>query len=147
MSKKNLGWLVLLASGVGYYFYKQSKDFINNLHIYPKSIHVDTSNLLNPTIELEMFVGNNSPLTVTLQRITGNLTFQDRIIGKIDETYNQNFLAMDSTILTVNIKVDSVQLLLSLLIPGETSTLNFKGFAVVSGFTLPIDQDIALETI
>jgi LEA14-like dessication related protein len=105
-----------------------------------------SGSLLNPLLLLKIKVINPTGTTAEFKSLTGDVSLNKNKIGVA--TLNNPILiaANTSTILTINIKLDSINLFQNVIvaITNKTGIINLTGSAKIDSFTLPINYDYKL---
>jgi len=139
---------IFLGAGIlafGYYVYKQyknAKELISSLIFAPENISLDTTYLTAPKIKLTIQINNPSPNTVTLSKIFATVSLNNKQIGTVNNDNPIEIAGTATTSITLNISINSLQLIQYLLKLNfeeiKNLKINMEGFYVANNIELPL---------
>lgn len=129
-----LGW-------IGYKKYILSKKVNVNL----KNFSFNGGNFLNPIINVQLEVENPTDTTTDLQKVTGQILLQNKIVGTVYQDINQKILANQKTVINFDVSLNLENAAI-ILIQNKfrNQTLDLQGNLTIDFFNIPFKYSIQL---
>lgn len=130
--------------GFGYFGYKKYI-LAKKLNIKLKDFGFNGGTFLEPIINVKLEVENPTDTTTDLQKITGEILLQNKIVGSIYQDINQKILANQKTIINFDVKLNLENAAI-ILIQNKfrNQTIDLKGNLVADFIYLPFIYSIQL---
>jgi hypothetical protein len=129
-----LGW-------IGY------KKFIlaKKINISLKNIGFNGGTFWQPVVNVQLEVENPIDTTTDVQKISGDIFLQNKIVGSIFQDVNQKILAKQKTIINFNVQLNLVDAaLISINNKFSNQIIEFKGNLIADFVSFPINYSIQL---
>jgi len=129
-----LGW-------IGY------KKFIlaKKINISLKNIGFNGGTFWQPVVNVQLEVENPTDTTTDVQKISGDIFLQNKIVGSIFQDVNQKILAKEKTIINFNVQLNLVDAaLISINNKFSNQIIEFKGNLIADFVSFPINYSIQL---
>ena len=129
-----LGW-------IGY------KKFIlaKKINISLKNIGFNGGTFWQPVVNVQLEVENPTDTTTDVQKISGDIFLQNKIVGSIFQDVNQKILAKQKTIINFNVQLNLVDAaLISINNKFSNQIIEFKGNLIADFVSFPINYSIQL---
>ena len=130
--------------GVGYLGYKK---FIlaKKVNIILKDFSFAGGNLFQPIINVKLEVENPTGTSADLQKITGEILLQNKIVGSVYQDINQKILANQKTIINFDVILNlESAAIISIQNKFKNQILQLNGNLVVDFIYIPFNYSIQL---
>ena len=129
-----LGWL-------GYKKYILAQ----KINISLKNIGFNGGTFWQPVVNVQLEVENPTDTTTDVQKISGDIFLQNKIVGSIFQDVNQKILAKEKTIINFNVQLNLVDAaLISINNKFSNQIIEFKGNLIADFVSFPINYSIQL---
>jgi len=129
-----LGW-------IGYKKFVLSK----KINISLKNIGFNGGTFWQPVVNVQLEVENPTDTTTDVQKISGDIFLQNKIVGSIFQDVNQKILAKEKTIINFNVQLNLVDAaLISINNKFSNQIIEFKGNLIADFVSFPINYSIQL---
>ena len=129
-----LGW-------IGY------KKFIlaKKINISLKDIGFNGGTFWQPIVKVQLEVENPTDTTADVQKISGNILLQDKIVGTVFQNVNQKILAKQKTVINFDVQLNLIDAsLISINNKFSNQTIEFTGNLVADFVSFPLNYSIQL---
>ena len=147
MKGKNI---IIIGGSLGllYLIYKEAQnanELGQSLVFAPENISLDTTHVFAPVLKLTMQITNPTPSPVYLSSIYSTVSIDNDQIGTINNNDPITIAATTTTHLTLNITLNSIQLLTKLLSIDLSNinklSLSFNGYYVANFIKVPLNLE------
>jgi hypothetical protein len=129
-----LGW-------IGYKKFVLAK----KINISLKNIGFNGGTFWQPVVNVQLEVENPTDTTTDVQKISGDIFLQNKIVGSIFQDVNQKILAKGKTIINFNVQLNLVDAaLISINNKFSNQIIEFKGNLIADFVSFPINYSIQL---
>jgi hypothetical protein len=129
-----LGW-------IGYKKYILAK----KVNIKLKDFGFNGGTFLNPIINVKLEVENPTDTTTNIQKITGEIILQNKIIGTVYQDLNQKILANQKTIINFDVQLNLENAAIILIQNKfKNQTIDLKGNLIIDFIYFPFNYSIQL---
>jgi len=129
-----LGW-------IGYKKFVLAK----KINISLKNIGFNGGTFWQPVVNVQLEVENPTDTTTDIQKISGDIFLQNKIVGSIFQNVNQKILAKQKTIINFNVQLNLVDAaLISINNKFSNQIIEFKGKLIADFVSFPINYSIQL---
>jgi len=129
-----LGW-------IGYKKFVLAK----KINISLKNIGFNGGTFWQPVVNVQLEVENPTDTTTDIQKISGDIFLQNKIVGSIFQNVNQKILAKQKTIINFNVQLNLVDAaLISINNKFSNQIIEFKGNLIADFVSFPINYSIQL---
>lgn len=129
-----LGW-------IGYKKFVLAK----KINISLKNIGFNGGTFWQPVVNVQLEVENPTNTTTDVQKISGDIFLQNKIVGSIFQDVNQKILAKEKTIINFNVQLNLVDAaLISINNKFSNQIIEFKGNLIADFVSFPINYSIQL---
>jgi len=129
-----LGW-------IGYKKFVLAK----KINISLKNIGFNGGTFWQPVVNVQLEVENPTDTTTDVQKISGDIFLQNKIVGSIFQDVNQKILAKQKTIINFNVQLNLVDAaLISINNKFSNQIIEFKGNLIADFVSFPINYSIQL---
>jgi hypothetical protein len=129
-----LGW-------IGY------KKFIlaKKINISLKNIGFNGGTFWQPVINVQLEVENPTDTTTDVQKISGNILLQNKIVGTVFQNVNQKILAKQKTVINFDVQLNLIDAsLISINNKFKNQTIEFTGNLIADFVSFPLNYSIQL---
>lgn len=129
------------AGALAYYLYKRGST-IASLNFVVQKVDFDVSNALLPVANVTVQVQNPTNGTLTLQSLSGNFYFNDKLGGSVSDFTPAIVGPNSATSIVLRLQSNDAQLisaLLTFLNSRQGFTISVKAVANVSGIPIPVN--------
>jgi hypothetical protein len=141
MSKNSILVGLAILGWIGY------KKFIlaKKINISLKDIGFNGGSFWQPVLNVKLEVENSTDTTADVQKISGNIFLQNKIVGSILQNVNQKILAKQKTIINFNVELNLVDAaLISINDKFSKQNIELNGNLIVDFVSFPINYSIQL---
>jgi hypothetical protein len=141
MSKNSILVGLAILGWIGY------KKFIlaKKINISLKDIGFNGGSFWQPVLNVKLEVENSTDTTADVQKISGNIFLQNKIVGSISQNVNQKILAKQKTIINFNVELNLVDAaLISINDKFSKQNIELNGNLIVDFVSFPINYSIQL---
>jgi hypothetical protein len=129
-----LGW-------IGYKKFILSK----KINISLKDIGFNGGTFWQPIVNVKLEVENPTDTTADVQKISGNILLQNKIVGSVFQNVNQKILAKQKTVITFDVELNLIDAsLIAINNQFKNQIIEFKGNLVVDFVSFPLNYSIQL---
>ena len=129
-----LGW-------IGYKKFILSK----KINISLKDIGFNGGTFWQPIVNVKLEVENPTDTTADVQKISGNILLQNKIVGSVFQNVNQKILAKQKTVITFDVELNLIDAsLIAINNQFKNQIIEFKGNLVVDFISFPLNYSIQL---
>jgi hypothetical protein len=129
-----LGW-------IGYKKFVLAK----KINISLKDIGFAGGKFWQPILNVKLEIENPTDTTADVQKISGNIFLQNKIVGSIFQNVNQKILSKQKTIINFNVELNLVDAaLISINDKFSKQNIEFNGNLIVDFVSFPINYSIQL---
>jgi hypothetical protein len=130
-----LGW-------IGYKKFILSK----KINISLKDIGFNGGTFWQPIVNVKLEVENPTDTTADVQKISGNILLQNKIVGSVFQNVNQKILAKQKTVITFDVELNLIDAsLIAINNQFKNQIIEFKGNLVVDFVSFPLNYSIQLS--
>lgn len=129
-----LGW-------IGY------KKFIlaKKINISLKNIGFNGGTFWQPVVNVQLEVENPTDTTTDVQKISGNILLQNKIVGTVFQNVNQKILAKQKTVINFDVQLNLIDAsLISINNKFKNQTIEFTGNLIADFVSFPLNYSIQL---
>jgi hypothetical protein len=129
-----LGW-------IGY------KKFIlaKKINISLKNIGFNGGTFWKPVVNVQLEVENPTDTTTDVQKISGNILLQNKIVGTVFQNVNQKILAKQKTVINFDVELNLIDAsLISINNKFKNQTIEFTGNLIADFVSFPLNYSIQL---
>lgn len=141
MSKNSILVGLAILGWIGY------KKFIlaKKINISLKDIGFNGGSFWKPVLNVKLEVENSTDTTADVQKISGNIFLQNKIVGSISQNVNQKILAKQKTIINFNVELNLVDAaIISINDKFSKQNIELNGNLIVDFVSFPINYSIQL---
>jgi len=141
MSKNSILVGLAILGWIGY------KKFIlaKKINISLKDIGFNGGSFWQPVLNVKLEVENSTDTTADVQKISGNIFLQNKIVGSISQNVNQKILAKQKTIINYNVELNLVDAaIISINDKFSKQNIELNGNLIVDFVSFPINYSIQL---
>jgi hypothetical protein len=115
------------------------------INISLKDIGFAGGKFWQPVVNVQLEVENPTDTTTDVQKISGDIFLQNKIVGSIFQDVNQKILAKEKTIINFNVQLNLVDAaLISINNKFSNQIIEFKGNLIADFVSFPINYSIQL---
>ena len=129
-----LGW-------IGY------KKFIlaKKINISLKNIGFNGGTFWQPVVNVQLEVENPTDTTADVQKISGNILLQNKIVGTVFQNVNQKILAKQKTVINFDVQLNLIDAsLISINNKFSNQIIEFNGNLIADFVSFPLNYSIQL---
>lgn len=139
---KNLIFIGLaIFSWIGYKKYILAK----KINISLKNIGFAGGTFWEPIVNVQLEIENPTDTTSDLQKISGEILLQNKVVGTVYQNINQKILSKQKTVINFDVKLNLIDAsLISINNQFKNQIIELKGDLIVDFISFPLNYQIQL---